>query len=91
MELKGFGKLDKVNNSVINKIVGTYTKKYRDVLTDFEKLHLHMKPVHGSNKKVEIHGKVVAGGQVYSSEITDFNLYFTLDKVLRKLHSSIKQ
>lgn len=92
VELSGFGQLDKINNVVINKIVGSYARKFGDTHQNFEKLHLNLKPIHNTEKKnkVEVHAKSVVNGKVYSSQIVDYNLYFALDSVLKKLKAEME-
>jgi len=93
IELSGFRELEKINNAVVNKIVGHYARKFSDRCTNFEKLHLHLKGVHdnGTNKKIELHAKVTDNGKVFASEVTDRNLYFALDAVLKKVSASMEK
>lgn len=90
IELSGFNGFKKINNIVINKIIGNNVKKCRDVSENFESLHLRLKSIHGENKKVELHAKVIDNGNIYTSEIVDRNLYFALDSVLKKIKAEIE-
>jgi len=52
-----------------------------------ELLHITLKAVHEREKseKYEVHAKVIDGGKVYASEITDRNLFVAVDSVLKKV------
>lgn len=91
IQLSGFNNMEKLNNIVINKIIGNYVKKFRDHSEGFENLHLRLKPVHGSNKKVELHAKAINHGKILTSEIIDMNLYVALDKVLKKIQAEMER
>lgn len=88
VELSGFGQVEKINNVVINKIVGSYARKYKDLSSDFEKLQLHLKTI---NNKFELHGKIIDGGKIHTSEVVDRNLYFALDACLKKMKAKIER
>jgi len=90
IELSGFNGLKKVNNVVINKIIGNNVKKCKDMCENFESLHLRLKTIHGDNGKIELHAKIIDNGNVYVAEIVDRNLYFALDSVLKKLKTEIE-
>jgi len=88
--LTGFAELEPANMIVLKKIVGTYARKMSDSLSDFQNLALTMKLVHARQKseKYELHAKLVAD-KTYAAEITDRNLFFALDSVLKKVMKSI--
>ncbi|MFQ5620268.1 MAG: hypothetical protein ACE5FT_00320 [Candidatus Nanoarchaeia archaeon] len=86
IELSGFSKLDRGSMMVLKKIVGSYARKFAD-RCDVEALKLRMKSIHGS--KVELHSQLVTPGRTYSSEVVDHNLFFVLDKGLKKLEHSM--
>ena len=46
IELSGFKDLIPGSMTIIKKIVGTYAKRYGDLVVNFEKLQLHCKPIH---------------------------------------------
>ena len=93
IELSGFREIEKINNVVINKIVGNYARKFSDIGTNFEKLQLQLKTIHGVgvNKKVELHAKVTDNGKVFASQVVDRNLYFALDAVLKKVKAEMEK
>jgi len=87
IELKGFSDLDKASMVIIKKIAGNYAKKFSEKNKNFSKLTLTMKGVHEREKggKYEVHGKLLLGGKTEAAEITDRNLFYAIDKVLKKL------
>ena len=92
IELSGFGKIEPANLVVIKKVVGSYSRKFFEAIEKFEKLAVTLKTVHKREKseKYEVHARVIAQGKTYVSEITDFNLFFALDKVLKKVESEMQ-
>ena len=89
IELSGFREVEKINNVVINKIVGNYARKFKDSCSNFEKLHLQLKKIGSENKQIELHAKVTDNGKVFASEVVNRNLYFALDAVLKKIKAEI--
>jgi len=92
MELSGFGDFDSSTKIIIRKLVGNQVKKINDSLGDFDRLSLHLKEVHKTekNQKYQLFGKMEMQGKIYTSEVTDFNLFFALSKVLDKLKEEIR-
>jgi hypothetical protein len=91
IELSGFSELDGANMIVVKKIVGSYARKISDHNKEFERLHLMLKPVHKQehSEKYEIKGRVLVGGKSFNAEVTDRNLYFVIDSVMKKLCSEV--
>ena len=91
ISLTGFGVLEPGVMVVVKKIVGNYAKKLSEVTKNFEQISLVLKPVHQKEKSelYELHAKMVAAGKPVTAEITDRNLFFALDKVLKKIESEI--
>ncbi len=87
ISLAGFNELEQAKMIVIKKITGNYVKKMQEKTKNFEGLSLHLKNVHTS--KFELQAKAMANGQAFNSEITDFNLFFALDKALAKILAEI--
>lgn len=86
IELVGFKNIDSGSMVVLKKMVGNYVKKMNGLTDNFEKLTLTAKTVHTDNK-FEIHAKVMDNGTPITSEVTDFNLFFTVDKALSKVYN----
>jgi ribosome-associated translation inhibitor RaiA len=87
IELKGFAHLDRGSMVIAKKIIGNYAKRFSDKHKDFSKLSLSVKAVHEREKseKYELHAKLLLGGKTETAEITDRNLFYAIDKVLKKL------
>lgn len=87
IELTGFRNIDSSSIIVIKKIIGNYAKRIAELTKKLEKLHITLKPVHEREKseKYEVHAKVIDNGKVYSSEITDRNLFVAVDSALKKI------
>ena len=88
--LVGFKELDSGSMVILKKMVGNYVKRMNEMVEGFENLTLTMKSVHTDNK-FQIHAKVLESGRSITSEVTDFNLFFTVDKALAKVCSELDQ
>lgn len=85
--LNGFHELEPAKLIVVKKLTGTYVRKMQEKNKDFESLNLRLKNVHAS--KFEVQGKALVKGKPYNADVTDFNLFFALDKVLAKILEEI--
>jgi len=83
IELTGFNQIDPGAMVVVKKIVGNYSRKFSDKV-DMQKLQITMKPIHGTSK-FEVHAKVLTNAKDFLSEVTDHNIFFVLDKAMKKL------
>ena len=92
IKLSGFSALDRDSMVVLKKIVGNYARKFSETCSDFQSLNLRMKVVHETEKseKYELHAMVVDGGKQHTSEITDRNLFFAIDKVFKKIQAMVR-
>lgn len=92
IELAGFRELDGGSQIILKKIIGNYARRFSEICARFELLKLQMKKIHETEKseKYEIHGFVLDNGKHYSSTRADLNLFFALDKVLKKLEAEIE-
>lgn len=92
--LSGFTDLVPGSMTIIKKIVGTYTKRYTELLPDFERLELHMKPIHKTSdtaKLFHLNAKLIHSGKVVATESEHRNLFHAIDDVLRKVEASIAE
>lgn len=91
IELSGFSELDGGSMIILKKVVGNYAKKFSERCSKFEKLSVNMKTVHEREKseKYELHAKLLDNGNPSTSEVTDRNLFFALDSVLKKIENMI--
>lgn len=86
IELAGFRELDGGSMIILKKIIGNYARKFSDRLGNMEKLSVTLKSV--GNNQHEMHAKLVAGGEIFTSEVTEHNLFTLVDRVLKKIESS---
>lgn len=91
IELVGFKQLDSASMIVLKKLVGNYARKFSDS-QGFQQLKLSMKPVHSASQPhcFEVNCRVAAHGKSYASELTDYNLFFAVDKVLKRVESEMQ-
>lgn len=94
IELSGFKDLIPGSMTIIKKIVGTYVKRYGDLVNNFEKLHLHCKPIHKTTdeaKLFHIDAKVVYSGKVATSKTENRNIFTAIDDSLKKIESEFSK
>ena len=96
IKLAGFNDIEPMKLIVVKKMVGTYAKKISDNLSEFQELSLHLKPIHDNpdkddNIKCELQAKLIIDGKPFNSEITDYNLFFAIDKVLARLMEEVRK
>jgi|SRR3989338_9417434 len=85
--LSGFHTVDPGKLVVVKKVVGNYVKKMEEKTQNFENISIHLKTVH--NSEFEIQVKLAANGKAYSSDVTNFNLFFAMSKALDKIIGEI--
>lgn len=93
IELSGFKEIDGGSMVILKKMVGNYVKKMNDMTTQFEKLTLNMKKVHETegSEKFEVKAKLIDNGKTINSEVTDRNLFVTVDSVLNKVMNELQK
>jgi len=92
IELSGFSSLDSGTMAVLKKIIGNYTRKFIDRAEGFEKVSMHLKCSKSSETDLglfELNGKVLIKGKMYNSNVTERNIFFAVDNVMKKLHTSV--
>ena len=87
--LSGFREIDGGSMVILKKIVGNYARKFSDMCTNFESLQINMKTVH--DNQFELHGMVINNGQNTTSTFVDRNLFFAVDKIMKKIETSLKR
>lgn len=88
MDLSGFENLDSPTKLVIRKIVGNQVKKFNDSIGDFDRLSLNLNKTE-EDQRYQLLGKMEMNGKIYTSEVTDQNLFFALSRVLDKLKERV--
>lgn len=91
IELSGFRDFDGATMIVLKKIIGNYARKLSDSSSEFKGLKVRIKTIHEREKseKYELSAKCEAD-KVYSAEVTERNLFFAVDKALKKITSSMQ-
>ena len=91
IKLVGFKQTQPGSVIIAKKIVGNYVKKLEDSLGKLDEITIYTKPVHGdTNDKAEVKVKAIKNGKVFTSEMTDFNMFVTMSKVFDKLFNEIE-
>ena len=87
IELTAFRDIDSSSMVTLKKILDNYSKRIGELTKKLESIHITLKPVHEREKseKYELHAKIINGGKVYTSEVTDRNLFAAFDAVLKKI------
>jgi hypothetical protein len=91
IELIGFKELDGGSMVILKKMIGNHVRKMSDAAGNFEKLTVSLKKVGAGSKKFEIQAKAINNGRPYSSEVTDFNVFFTVDKALSSINNQLSK
>jgi hypothetical protein len=93
IQLSGFKQVDPGQRIVVKKIVGSQVRKFQDMLPDFERLTLHLKPVHKTeaNMQYELHADIIHGGKNINSQIIARNLFMGLAEIFNKLEVLVKK
>ncbi|MBI2133453.1 hypothetical protein HYU11_02110 [Candidatus Woesearchaeota archaeon] len=91
IELSGFRDFDGGSQIILKKIIGNYAKRYSELCNKFELLKIQLKKIHEREKseKYEIHGMILDNGKHFNASTSDLNLFFALDRVLKKLENEI--
>jgi ribosome-associated translation inhibitor RaiA len=92
--LVGFKEIGFSEMVVVKKIVGNYARKISDKVGAIDNLTMTVKPIHKSpneeNSKYELHVRLTVKGKVYSTELTDFNLFVAIDSAMKKIESELR-
>lgn len=85
IELVGFKELEPGELVVVKKVVGNYAKQMSEASKDFEKLTVTLEK-EGEQFKLRA---VLKAGKEITAEETDSNLFFAMDKSLKKILSDL--
>ena len=84
IRLTGFKDLDGGTMIILKKVIGNYARTMSESSKDFESLDIVLKKVH-MNRKFEVNAKLICKGKVISSEVTEHNVLFSVDKALNAI------
>ncbi|MBS3146233.1 hypothetical protein J4471_00900 [Candidatus Woesearchaeota archaeon] len=82
--LEGFENLEPGALIIVKKVVGNYTKKISNNISNFEKILICLNKL-DFNHHVQV--KLQSNGEIDIQEAADSNLFFALDKALSKFNS----
>ena len=90
IKLSGFTNLEGGEMVIIKKIVGNHVKRISELRDKVDEVKINLKTIHATeaSKKYELHAFLIADKN-YNSEVTDRNLYFGIDKVMKKLIATV--
>ncbi|MBI2657797.1 HPF/RaiA family ribosome-associated protein [Candidatus Woesearchaeota archaeon] len=89
--MSGFKSIDDSAMAILNKMIATHAKRIGHLAKNLDNVHITLKEVHQREKseKYEVHAKVVDGGRVFVSEVTERNLLAAVDNALSKVTSEM--
>jgi len=87
IELTGFKDIDGATLIVVKKMVGSYVKNISEKAKKFEKINISLESKDDSNFQLKV--TLVDEGKEIQAEDNSNNLFFCLDKVLKKVESNI--
>lgn len=91
IELIGFKELDGGSMVILKKMIGNHVRRMSDTADSFEGLTVSMKKVGAGANKFEIQAKMMDKGKPVTAEVTDFNLFVTLDKALSQIQNQLNK
>ncbi len=83
IQLNGFSSLDGASMIILKKVVGNYAKTFSEKCSKFEKLSVTML------SEDKFSAELLNEGNSITAEITNNNLFFALDSVLKEIDSKI--
>ncbi len=92
IQLSGFKQIDRGNMSIVKKIVGNQVRKIQESLDNFERLKVHLKPIHKTEKSMnhELHAELIYSGKVKNAETTNRNIFMGLSEIFRSFENQLK-
>ena len=87
IELTGFKDIDGATMIVVKKMVGSYVKSISEKAKKFERINISLGTKEGSDFQLKV--TLVDEGKEIQAEDASNNLFFGLDKVLKKVETDI--
>ena len=87
LQLAGFRDIDTSTMEVIMKNINNHARRIAELAENLSRIHITLKSLHEREKSEisDIHLKVTDGGKVYTSHVTDRNIFVAVDKALQKV------
>ncbi len=91
IQLSGFKVIEPGEMVVIRKLVGSQVRKFQEIIEDFERLTIHLKPVHKTKQHMiyELHADLIHSGKNLNVQTEGRNLFMALSDIFRKLEELI--
>lgn len=91
IQLSGFNDSDSGEKKIIRKVVGNYLNKFEKLDENVSSLKIRLKKVHETEKNALFQINVLlTTDEDYTSEETERNLFFALDKALKNIETQLK-
>ncbi len=93
IQLSGFKVVDPGEMIVVRKLVGSQVRKFQEMMPDFERLAINLKPVHKTEQNMlfELHGNLIHAGKPINTEITNRNLFMGLSELFENFESILNK
>jgi hypothetical protein len=93
IQLSGFKIISSGELVVVKKLIGTQVRKFQDMLPGFERLVIHLKPIHKTEKNMqfEIAAELIYEGKVKNSNVVDRNLFMGLSTIFNKFEIMLQK
>jgi len=91
IQLSGFKQIESGQMIIAKKIIGTQVRKFQDMIPDFERLTIHLKPIHKTeqNMQYELHADLIHSGKSINSQVINRNLFMGFAEIFKKLETLI--
>ena len=89
IQLSNFEGLEPGELTILKKMIGNHANKFHD----FKKLHITLKEVHKKEKsqKFQVNALLEIKNDIFESESTHYNLFFTINEVLDRLKKQVEE
>jgi ribosome-associated translation inhibitor RaiA len=93
IELSGFKHVDSGEMIIAKKLIGTQVRKLQDMIPDFERLKINLKPVHKTEQNMlhELHSEIIYAGKVINAQTTNRNLFMALSSIFNSFEEQVKK
>ena len=93
IQLSGFKIVDSGEMVIIRKLVGTQVRKFQDMIPGFERLVIHLKPVHKTEKSMifDLNSELIHEGKVMNAKTENRNLFMGVSELFSKFENMIQK
>ena len=90
IKLDNFDYVDLPTLIIVKKLVGNYAKKIHDNIAPFDELKVGLIEKEVEGKRVELGASLTSNEKICEAFASDVNLFFAIDKALRKIMADIQ-